>query len=322
MPITAGHYTIGTADASYTTLAAFKADLGTMTGDITGTVITPLTITSNLYINGFSYAGHTLCIDNAAKRVSHLDNANQITFDATGGAFHGFIIRNDNAAATDATLVIRNQYFRRINSTYPTGGQTADILNQSNYNPIKLVIENNVFYSPFSSDGSSWYAFWNQSAKKCLTHFRYNHVNGYRIGMIMQNSGDNSAVVSNNSFYNQNGTHAASSTSPTKYYNNVALGWSVGTAVTDGTSNTSENTTANNFVGPNFASLSAATQMCSTDWSNARYMTPYPVSKMLHNGVISGIDSTVYFNGLPVIPNDITIGCNGAQTPPPPMVTT
>jgi hypothetical protein len=309
MSISAGTYTIGPG-YDYTSIRAFASDIaGNLTGDLTGVVKAAHTEYNTAYFNARIVHQYTLLIDNAITRTSH-QQGNAITFDSTANAFHGIYLRQDADATSLGRIIVRNQHFIRRNSTFPLGGQSADIYCTQQTYPFRAEINNNVF----EDQTGSWYSIWtNGDATGGYTSVYNNIFYGeHRIGLVLQNYGRHDCTVTNNlicGFGPLSGYGTAYGKSMTRFTNNYSCNHaSNDLSITDGTciGNAYESFfTGTPLVGPNYK-IPDTVALITTDWSSSRFGIPNTQGGLCFKGITPG--HTQYFNGLPIIPGEVTIG--------------
>ena len=337
MSVTQGLYRIGTVpypgeDGSYVDIRYFAGNLGVFTGDITGVITSDTTSTEICYFHNKYLNGHTLCIDNSIDRSignNYARAENKLVFDSTVASFHGLYFRQD--AYSGGRYIIRNQFFQRVNQT--ATGQSSDLYFRALYRHWDATVENNTFYSPHTADNTSWYPIWlvgtaaMDDGTDCHIQIRNNVMHGYNIGIIAQNfdTGDMSAIISNNVFYPAGGNYSIDyAQSQTWGYNNVSLGgagFSVA-ADTTGYSNISNGANGAWAAGTNYINQDVGKLYDSTVFGDPNYAHPniQEGGIALHAGTSDGqATHTTYYNGLPIISSDVQIGAFGVRTPPPIM---
>jgi hypothetical protein len=309
MSISAGTYTIGPG-YDYTSIRAFASDIAAnLTGDLTGVVKASHTEYNTAYFHTRIVHQYTLLIDNAITRTNH-QQGNTITFDSTFIPFQGIYLRQDADATSLGRIIVRNQHFKRINGTFPLRGQDADIYCTQNTYPFRAEIYNNVF----EDRTGSWYPLWTHGdATGGYTNIYNNIFYGeHRIGLVLQNFGRHDCTVTNNLIcgfgtYSQYGT--AYGKSMTRFVNNYFCNHTVNElSVTDSTCicNVGENVNGGTpLVGPNYR-IPDTVALITSDWSSSRFGIPNPQGGLCFKGITPG--HTQYFNGLPIIPGEVTIG--------------
>jgi hypothetical protein len=329
MSVSAGTYTIGTGGGyDYTSVRAFALDIAaTLTGNLTGIVSTPITETQMSAFNAKALANYTLTLTNSITNAYGDPNlaTNTITFDSTAAPFHGLFFRQDSANTTGAFTVC-NQHFKRKNATRPTGTQSADVYFAATTYSYVGNLYNNIFNSPDGADGSSWYCLWMAGAAACTYNVYQNLMYGYNYGIIAQQTSVGAALIENNTFHGYSGYGIGYQGTGSVVRNNYALaplvanrGYHFSGDCTGYSNAAAQGTSATTYkVGTGYNNV--GTPVSTTTWANQAFDKPVLGSTLMHKGVAPGVaTNTRYIDGLPILTNDITIGC--MSRPNIPMVT-